>query len=155
MNFTTYGLFEFLKSHNNAFKAEDGIIISFQNEMIKIARVFKVADNRSCELYKLLDAEDFAAGVSQSIDVMTTYDLETLLNPQQPIYVDIPDLDMELTFRMLDQDMIVTCLSDYFYDEIEELNALEDYVGYLNSREGLLQALYDCRNKYFNAGRRR
>lgn len=156
MNFITYGLLEFLKSHNNNFNAEDGIIISAdENRMIKVAKKLVLSDNRSGELYKRYTPEEFTTGMCQSIDVMATYDLETLLNPQQPIYVNIPDLDMELTFRMLDDDMIVTNLSDHFYDEIEELDVLEDYIDYLNNSEGLLHAVYEGRNKYFNSGRRK
>ena len=156
MNFNTYGLLELLKSHNNDFKAEDGIVISADgNKLIKVAKAFTLPDNRAGELYKRYTPEEFTTGMCQSIDVMATYDLETLLNPQRPIYVNIPDLEMELTFRMLDDVMIVTNLSDHFYDEIEELDAIEDYVDYLNNREGLLHAVYECRNKYLNSGRRK
>ncbi len=156
MNFNTYGLLELLKSHDNGFNAEDGIIISAdENKLIKVAKAFTMRDNRSGELYKLYTLEEFTTGMCQSIDVMATYDLDTLLNPQRPIYVNIPDLEMELTFRLLDDVMIITNLSDHFYDEIEELGVLEDYIDYLNNREGLLHAVYECRSKYFNSGRRK
>lgn len=156
MDFNTYGLFELLKSHDNDFKAEDGIVISAdENKLIKVAKEFALSGKRGGELYKLYPPEEFTSGMCQSIDVMATYDLETLLNPQRSIYVNIQDLDMELTFRMLDNKMIVTNLSDHFYDEIEELDVLEDYIEYLNNREGLLHAVYECRNKYLNSGRKR
>ena len=156
MNFNTYGLLELLKSHNNDFRAEEGIIISAdENKMIKVAKAFTLPDNRSGELYKRYAPEEFTTGMCQSIDIMATYDLDTLLNPQRPIYVNILDMDMELTFRMLDDVMIVTNLSDHFYDEIEELDVLEDYIDYLKKRENLLLAVCECRNKYFNSARRK
>lgn len=54
MNFITYGLLEFIKSHDNNFKAEDEIIISAdENKLIKVAKPLTLAGNRRGELYKL------------------------------------------------------------------------------------------------------
>ncbi|WP_316788796.1 hypothetical protein [Pedobacter frigoris] len=154
-----YKVIQFLQVEKE-FKTKDGIVLSAtENNMVRASKILKLAGNRTCELYKVYNAEDYKGNVALSRSELEQYEVDDLFTRHYPIYINILDLDMELTFqlRLYESDddenfeMVIHSLQDHFYDECKELESEKDYVDYLNSREGLLYAVHECRNKFSNA----
>lgn len=151
MNLHCFGLFEFLKLHNNTFKAQDDIVISaIDGREIKVGRVLNQQTRLDNEIFRLYKAEDFTR-LAEDTSQLARYDLFALLHGEMPVYISIPELEMELTFRTVDDDTFIYSLADHFYDEVTALENLDDYKDYMKKRSGLLYAVYECRNKYCNA----
>lgn len=154
MDFYELGLFEFLKSHGNAFEAADGIVISETDGLIRAGKRLMPDNGYECRIFRLFTAKEFAGELSGDDDIKA-YNEEILLSSDEPVYVEIAELEMELTFEPdKDKDMMkVYSLSDHFYDETELMTEFAEFEEYLKSRRGLLYAVYECRNKYLNGAR--
>lgn len=152
MDLHCFGLLEFLKRHNNAFKAQDGIVISsLADKTIIVAnRVLNEQWGHENEIFRQYDIDDFK-DFAKDTPQLEEYNLMDLLHGEAPVYVYIDAFEMELIFETIDDDTFVYSPADHFYDKTTAFEELQDYIDYLQRNAALLQAVFECRSIYEKA----